>query len=104
MSGFMEGVQHSNAAKVDNDPNSLMRQWRHDDEDVAYPTFELIQRTMRSSEPQAGLQQHLRAQGTLRRTPDPLRGHRDLPKAARDWPKLNFITYHACIQPKLLPG
>src|SRR4029079_8762875 len=22
-----------------------------------------------------------------------------LPKAARDWPKLNFITYHACIQP-----
>ena len=32
--------------------------------------------------------------------PDPLRGHPgDLPKAARDWPKLNFITYHACIQP-----
>ncbi|HEY1284147.1 MAG TPA: amidohydrolase family protein, partial [Steroidobacteraceae bacterium] len=23
----------------------------------------------------------------------------DLPKAARDWPNLNFITYHACIQP-----
>ena len=23
----------------------------------------------------------------------------DLPKAAKDWPKLNFITYHACIQP-----
>jgi len=22
-----------------------------------------------------------------------------LPKAARDWPKLNFVTYHACIQP-----
>jgi len=22
-----------------------------------------------------------------------------LPKAARDWPGLNFITYHACIQP-----
>ena len=32
--------------------------------------------------------------------PDPLRGHPgDLPKAARDWPNLNFITYHACIQP-----
>src|SRR5207244_193388 len=32
--------------------------------------------------------------------PDPKRGHPDeLPKAARDWPKLNFITYHACIQP-----
>lgn len=32
--------------------------------------------------------------------PDPERGHpRDLPKAAKDWPNLNFITYHACIQP-----
>ena len=38
-----KGYNISNAAKVDNDPNSLMRQWRHDDEDVAYPTFELIQ-------------------------------------------------------------
>jgi predicted TIM-barrel fold metal-dependent hydrolase len=29
-----------------------------------------------------------------------LRGHpADLPKAAKDWPNLNFITYHACIQP-----
>jgi hypothetical protein len=32
--------------------------------------------------------------------PDPERGHPgDLPQAARDWPNLNFITYHACIQP-----
>ena len=38
-----KGYNISNAAKVDNDPNSLMRQWRHDDEEVAYPTFELIQ-------------------------------------------------------------
>ena len=28
-----------------------------------------------------------------------MRGHpADLPKAAKDWPGLNFITYHACIQ------
>ena len=39
-----KGYNISNAAKVDNDPNSLMRQWRHDDEEVAYPTFELIQK------------------------------------------------------------
>ena len=33
--------------------------------------------------------------------PDPLRGHPgDLPKA-KDWPNLNFITYHACIQPAM---
>ena len=32
--------------------------------------------------------------------PRPEVGHpADLPKAAKDWPKLNFITYHACIQP-----
>jgi hypothetical protein len=37
-----KGYNVSNAAKVDNDPNSAMRQWRHDDERVAYPTFELI--------------------------------------------------------------
>src|SRR5258707_14044902 len=39
-----KGYNISNAAKVDNDPNSLMRQWRHDDEEVANPTFELIEK------------------------------------------------------------
>src|SRR5262245_61084350 len=37
-----KGYNVSNAAKIDNDPTSPMRQWRHDDEQVAYPTFELI--------------------------------------------------------------
>src|SRR2546428_6143409 len=37
-----KGYNVSNAAKVDTDPMSPMRQWRHDDEQVAYPTFELI--------------------------------------------------------------
>jgi hypothetical protein len=37
-----KGYNISQAAKVDTDPNSLMRQWQHDDENVAYPTFELI--------------------------------------------------------------
>ena len=39
-----KGYNISYAAKVDDDPNSLMRRWRHDDEEVAYPTFELIQK------------------------------------------------------------
>jgi hypothetical protein len=39
-----KGYNISNSAKVDNDPSSLMRQWRHDDAEVAYPTFELIQK------------------------------------------------------------
>ena len=60
-----KGYNISNAAKVDNDPESLMRQWRHDDEEVAYPTFELIKKNYRKLKKQeTRLQQYLRAQGT----------------------------------------
>jgi len=96
-----KGYNISNAAKADNDPNSLMRQWRHDDEEVAYPTFELIQKNyekLKSRRP--GFNNICVHKGLAPGPPDPLRGHPgDMPKAARDWPKLNFITYHACIQP-----
>jgi hypothetical protein len=34
-----KGYNSANAAKVDTDPMSPMRTWRHDDETVAYPTF-----------------------------------------------------------------
>lgn len=96
-----KGYNISNAAKVDNDPNSLMRQWRHDDEAVAYPTFELIQKNYeRIKERRPGFNNICVHKGLAPGPPDPLRGHPgDLPKAARDWPKLNFISYHACIQP-----
>ena len=96
-----KGYNISNAAKVDTDPNSLMRQWRHDDEEVAYPTFELIQNNferIRNRKP--GFNNICVHKGLAPGPPDPLRGHPgDLPKAARDWPNLNFISYHACIQP-----
>ena len=96
-----KGYNISNSAKVDEDPTSLMRQWRHDDEDVAYPTFELIQQNyerLKASRP--GLNNICVHKGLAPGPPDPKRGHPDdLPQAARDWPKLNFITYHACIQP-----
>jgi uncharacterized protein len=96
-----KGYNISNAAKVDDDPSSLMRQWRHDDEDVAYPTFELIASSyprLRAAKP--GFNNICVHKGLAPGPPDPERGHPgDLPKAARDWPGLNFITYHACIQP-----
>ncbi len=99
-----KGYNISNAAKVDTDPNSLMQQWRHDDEEVAYPTFELIQQNferIRNQKP--GFNNICVHKGLAPGPPDPLRGHPgDLPKAARDWPKLNFISYHACIQPSFL--
>ena len=64
-----KGYNISNAAKVDNDPNSLMRQWRHDDEEVAYPTFELIQKPYQKlKDDEARVQEHLRAQGAGART------------------------------------
>jgi hypothetical protein len=96
-----KGYNISNAAKVDDDPNSLLRQWRHDDEEVAYPTFELIQKNyerLKATKP--GLRNICVHKGLAPGPPDPLRGHPgDMPKAARDWPGLNFITYHSCIQP-----
>ena len=96
-----KGYNISNSAKVDDDPSSLMRQWRHDDAGVAYPTFELIQKNyerLKSRKP--GFNNICVHKGLAPGPPDPKRGHPDdLPKAARDWPKLNFITYHACIQP-----
>ena len=96
-----KGYNISNAAKVDNDPQSLMRPWRHDDEDVAYPTFELIEQNyerLKASKP--GFNCICVHKGLAPGPPDPERGHPgDMPKAAADWPNLNFITYHAAIQP-----
>jgi hypothetical protein len=96
-----KGYNISYAAKVDDNPMSLMRQWRHDDEAVAYPTFELIDSIyskLKSTKP--GFNNICVHKGLAPGPPDPVRGHPgDLPKAAKDWPNLNFITYHACIQP-----
>jgi predicted TIM-barrel fold metal-dependent hydrolase len=96
-----KGYNISNAAKVDDDPLSPMRQWRHDDEDVAYPAFELIQENYaRLRDQKPGFNNIGVHKGLAPGPPDPERGHPgDLPKAARDWPGLNFITYHSCIQP-----
>jgi hypothetical protein len=97
-----KGYNITFAAKVDTDPNSLMKQWRHDDEDVAYPTFALIadnHRKLKAKKP--GLNTICVHKGLAPGPPDTAeRGHpRDMPKAAQDWPNLNFITYHSCIQP-----
>ena len=95
-----KGYNISNAAKVDDDPNSLMRRWRHDDEDVAYPTFELVQNVYnRIRDEIPGFNNICVHKGLAPGPPDPVLGHpADLPKAAQDWPGLNFITYHSCIQ------
>jgi hypothetical protein len=97
-----KGYNIGTSAKVDNDPLSPMRQWRHDDEAVAYPTFELIQSLYARVKAQKpgfnNICVHKGLVDTTEIRPE-LGAPNDLPKAAKDWPGLNFITYHACIQP-----
>src|SRR5256885_5747679 len=94
-----KGYNISNAAKVDDDPNSLMRQWRHDDEEVAYPTFELIQKNyqkLRKRKP--GFNNICVHKGLAPGPSDPRRGHPgDPPKRARGRAEPNFLSYPACI-------
>jgi hypothetical protein len=95
-----KGYNISQAAKVDTDPNSLMRQWQHDDENVAYPTFELITKNVNTGRLGKGGNIISVHKGLARGLP-PLAHNgypSDLPKALKDWPNLNFLTYHSCIQ------
>ena len=105
-----KGYNIATAAKVDFDPNSDMRRWTLDDEAVAYPTYEKIDRYARKDRGRIlkkypgfrNLSIH-KGLSTNAVGPEPTLGHPiDIPKAARDWPQFNFIIYHACIKPALL--
>jgi len=77
-----------------------MQQWQHDDENVAYPTFDLISKNVRAGKLGPGGNVISVHKGLARGLP-PLAHNgypSDLPKALRDWPNLNFVTYHSCIQ------
>jgi hypothetical protein len=97
-----KGYTITDAAKVDDNPRSLMRRWRQDDEDVAYPTYDLIARTFeRVKHTSPGFNNICVHKGLVpSETPEmPEMGHpADLPRACRDWPQLNFITYHSCVK------
>jgi uncharacterized protein len=96
-----KGYNVANSAKADLDPESFMRQWRMDDEEVAYPMYELITANRHMLKTHSGffnicIHKGLRT-GALPRAE---LGHpQDIPKAARDWPDLNFVYYHACLRP-----
>jgi uncharacterized protein len=76
-------------------------QWRLDDEKMVYPAFEKMQK--------AGIRNICIHKGLLpedyekKFTAEQIRSSRvdDLGKAARDWPNLNFIIYHAAIEKHL---
>jgi hypothetical protein len=96
-----KGYNINRAAKVDFDPQSDMRRWRHDDEAVAYPTFQLITDNKEQLRKYPGFWNICVHKGlSTNAGPEAELGHpSDMPKAARDWPHLNFITYHSCIRP-----
>ena len=96
-----KGYTSANSAKYDLDPESLMRTWRLDDDQVAYPMYDLIVRNSDLVQTHPGFLNICIHKGLSTNAPDdPALGFPvDIPKAARDWPMLNFIIYHSCIRP-----
>jgi uncharacterized protein len=97
-----KGYNIAYTAKVDDDAGSPMKQWRLDDEQVAYPTFELIKKNRGELKAHPGFFNICIHKGLAPIAPDtPEQGSPiDIPKAARDWPEFNFIIYHACFGPR----
>ena len=90
-----------NTAPLDTAPGAAMKLWRHDDEEVAYPTFELISKYYaRLKHEIPGLNCICVHKGLAHGLADiPENGHpADMPQACTDFPQLNFITYHSCIK------
>jgi uncharacterized protein len=102
-----KGYTSANSAKLDSDPNSVMTQWALDDEQVAYPMYEVITAPEYRNQLKAhpgfyNICIHKGLSTNADVTADssiPLGFPKDIPKAARDWPMLNFIIYHSCIRP-----
>ena len=96
-----KGYTSANSAKYDLDPESLMRTWRLDDDQVACPMYDLIVRNSDLVQTHPGFLNICIHKGLSTNAPDdPALGFPvDIPKAARDWPMLNFIIYHSCIRP-----
>ncbi len=98
-----KGYTSANSAKLDFDPESLMRRWRLDDREVAYPMYEVITdpRYAEYARTHPGFYNLCIHKGLSTDAPeDPSLGYpSDIPPAARDWPQLNFLIYHSCIRP-----
>jgi hypothetical protein len=97
-----KGYNIAYTAKLDDNPESELKQWRLDDEKVAYPTYELIRNNRRELEKHPGFFNICIHKGLAPVAPDtPEQGSpSDLPKVARDWPEFNFIIYHSCFGPR----
>jgi predicted TIM-barrel fold metal-dependent hydrolase len=99
-----KGYNIATAAKqIEDKASDPMKQWRLDDEKVAYPTYELIdsyatREVMKKYPGFRTLCVHKGLSTNAGRVPE--LGHpMDIPKAARDYPHFNFAIYHGCIRP-----
>lgn len=101
-----KGYSVAYCAKTNDDPTRPMVRWRLDDEDVAYPMYDVIRRNRRELAAHPGFFNICIHKGLQTNTPTvvpdslPENGSPDdLPKAAKDWPEFNFIVYHAAWAP-----
>ena len=92
-----KGYNIAYTAKLDDDPQSELKQWRLDDEQVAYPSFELIRNHRKELAAHPGFFNICIHKGLAPAAPDtPEQGSpSDLPKVSRDWPEFNFIIYRS---------
>jgi predicted TIM-barrel fold metal-dependent hydrolase len=102
-----KGYSVAYCAKTDDDPTEPMKRWRMDDEDVAYPMYEVIRRNRQELAQHPGFFNICVHKGLQTNTPSaqpddrPENGNPDdIPKAAKDWPEFNFIIYHAAWAPQ----
>jgi predicted TIM-barrel fold metal-dependent hydrolase len=101
-----KGYNIAYTAKLDDNPESELKQWRLDDEKVAYPTYELIRNNRKELEQHPGFFNICVHKGLAPAAPaTPEQGApTDLPKVSRDWPEFNFIIYHSCFGPRFFDG
>jgi len=94
-----KGYTVATSARGDNDPpDSPLKQWRLDDEQIAYPSYDFIMRQRDQLRRHPGFRNICIHKGF---SPAPIDTPEwgkptDIPKASHDWPELNFIIYHAC--------
>ena len=88
-------------------PNESHMRWRLDDEQIAYPTYEVIARNRRQLKKHPGffnicihkgLSANMTQPGGANNIPQ-FGNPDDMVKVATDWPEFNWIIYHACIRP-----
>jgi len=90
------------AYAADADAKNGSRRWRMDDERVAYPAYEAIARRLPELAPAHPGMKNICVHTGLDPDDDvsDARGHAaHIPRAARDWPQLNFLIYHSCLRP-----